>query len=484
MEFEKTTKEKNKKISLSSVNKNGNSKNISINQLTPSEIVAELDKYIIGQRNAKKSVAIALRNRWRRQSVTDALRDEIMPNNIIMIGPTGVGKTEIARRISKLANAPFLKVEASKFTEVGYVGRDVESMVREITDQSVNMVKTERMKEVQTKAEENAIERILDILIPPVKRKAAEPANAVEQPETNEEDSYQNTRAKLKEQLIQGKLETRQIELDVTSENFPMLQVLGPAGLDDMGMNLSEMFGNMVPKKQKKRKLTVAEAKKVLTQEESGKLIDMDNVIKEAIDKVQNSGIIFIDEIDKIAGQQNKGSNPDVSREGVQRDLLPIVEGSAVVTKYGTVKTDHVLFIASGAFHVSKPSDLIPELQGRFPIRVELDSLGYEEFYQILTQPENALIKQYTALLKTEGVEITFNDDSIMEIAKIAAEVNENVENIGARRLHTILSNLLEDLLFEIPDKNKKKKIEIDKELVLKKLGAIVKDRDLSRYIL
>lgn len=486
MELDKTTKEKTKKISLGTVNKNGNSKNISINQLTPSEIVAELDKYIIGQRNAKKSVAIALRNRWRRQSVTDNLRDEIMPNNIIMIGPTGVGKTEIARRISKLANAPFLKVEASKFTEVGYVGRDVESMVREITDQSVNMVKTERMKEVEQKAEENAIERILDILIPPVKRKAVEatisPAESTS--ETNEDDSYKNTRAKLKEQLIQGKLETRQIELDVTSENFPMLQVLGPVGLDDMGMNLSEMFGNMVPKKQKKRKLTVAEAKKVITQEESGKLIDMDSVIKEAIDKVQNSGIIFIDEIDKIAGQQSKGSNPDVSREGVQRDLLPIVEGSAVVTKYGTVKTDHVLFIASGAFHVAKPSDLIPELQGRFPIRVELDSLGYQEFYQILTQPENALIKQYTALLKTEGVEIVFNDDSIMEVAKIAAEVNENVENIGARRLHTILSNLLEDLLFEIPDKNKKKKIQIDKELVNKKLSAIVKDRDLSRYIL
>lgn len=487
MELDKTIKEKNKKISLSTVNKNGNSKNISINQLTPSEIVAELDKYIIGQKNAKKSVAIALRNRWRRQSVTDNLRDEIMPNNIIMIGPTGVGKTEIARRISKLANAPFLKVEASKFTEVGYVGRDVESMVREITDQSVNMVKTERMKEVEQKAEENAIERILDILIPPIKRKAAEAttiSSTENASETNEEDSYKNTRAKLKEQLIQGKLETRQIELDVTSENFPMLQVLGPVGLDDMGMNLSEMFGNMVPKKQKKRKLTVAEAKKVITQEESGKLIDMDSVIKEAIDKVQNSGIIFIDEIDKIAGQQSKGSNPDVSREGVQRDLLPIVEGSTVVTKYGAVKTDHVLFIASGAFHVSKPSDLIPELQGRFPIRVELDSLGYQEFYQILTQPENALIKQYTALLKTEGVEIVFNDDSIMEVAKIAAEVNENVENIGARRLHTILSNLLEDLLFEIPDKNKKKKIQIDKELVNKKLSAIVKDRDLSRYIL
>jgi ATP-dependent HslUV protease ATP-binding subunit HslU len=487
MELEKTTRDKTKKISLSSVNKNGNSKNININQLTPSEIVAELDKYIIGQRNAKKSVAIALRNRWRRQSVTNKLRDEIMPNNIIMIGPTGVGKTEIARRISKLANAPFLKVEASKFTEIGYVGRDVESMVREITDQSVNMVKTDRMKEVQQKAEENAIERILDILLPPVRKKAGEAAatasdNAVET--YKEEDSYQNTRAKLREQLLQGKLESRQIELDITAENFPMLQVLGPVGLDDMGLNLGEMFGNMMPKKQKKRKLTVSEAKKVLTQEESGKLIDMDSVIKEAIDKVQNSGIIFIDEIDKIAGQQSKGSNPDVSREGVQRDLLPIVEGSTVVTKYGSVKTDHVLFIASGAFHVSKPSDLIPELQGRFPIRVELDSLGYEEFYKILTQPENALIKQYTALLKTEGVDIVFNDDSIMEVAKIAAEVNENVENIGARRLHTILSNLLEDLLFEIPDKNKKKKIEIDRELVLKKLGTIVKDRDLSRYIL
>lgn len=456
-----------------------------IKQLTPSEIVEELDKYIIGQQNAKKSVAIALRNRWRRQQVGDKMKDEIMPNNIIMIGPTGVGKTEIARRISKLANAPFIKVEASKFTEVGYVGRDVESMIRELTDLSVNIVKTLKMEEVEIKAMENAEERILDILLPPMKKSAngsADEASKEEKADAAEMNA--RTRLKLRDQLRKGTLDSRMIELDLSSDNFPMLQVLGPIGLEEMGINLNDMFGNMMPKKSKKRKLSIAEARKVLSHEESGKLIDMDAVIKEATDKVQNSGIVFIDEIDKVAGSNAKSQSPDVSREGVQRDLLPIVEGSTVITKYGPVITDHILFIASGAFHTSKPSDLIPELQGRFPIRVELNSLGEDEFYNILTQPENALIKQYMAMFETEGVKLTFQDEAIREIAKTAAQVNEQVENIGARRLHTILTTVLEDLLFEIPDKFKTKKIDITKDYVCEKLDLIVKDRDLSRYIL
>lgn len=459
-----------------------------IKQLTPSQIVEELDKYIIGQKNAKKSVAIALRNRWRRQQVKDDMRDEIMPNNIIMIGPTGVGKTEIARRISKLANAPFIKVEASKFTEVGYVGRDVESMIRELTDLSVNIVKNEKMKEVQIKAQENSEERILDILIPPVKKSSNGSSDKPqEQPESKQtqEELNSNTREKLRQQLKDGTLDNRMIELDLSSENFPMLQVLGPVGLEEMGINLNDLFGNMMPKKSKKRKMSIGEAKKVITQEESGKLIDMDAAIKEAIDKVQNSGIVFIDEIDKVASGQSKSSQgPDVSREGVQRDLLPIVEGSTVITKYGPVLTDHILFIASGAFHTAKPSDLIPELQGRFPIRVELNSLGEEEFYKILTQPENALIKQYKALLKSENVELNFSDEAIKEIAKIAAEVNEQVENIGARRLHTILTTVLEEILFDVPDKVKNNILDIDKKYVNGKLNSIVKNRDLSRYIL
>ena len=489
-------------------NKNGKAeKKITVDklkQLTPSEIVAELDKYIIGQNNAKKSVAIALRNRWRRQQVPDSMKDEIMPNNIIMIGPTGVGKTEIARRISKLSNAPFIKVEASKFTEVGYVGRDVESMIRELTDLSVTMVKQEKSELVQKKAEDNVIERILDILLPPMKKKVsidsdrAEAAQAeggsdnqvvgftvnVEPNDEKSEETNQKTREKFREDLKSGKLDNRTIELDLSAE-APMLQVLGPIGLEEMGLNLQDLFGNMMPKKSKKRKLTIAEAKTILVQEEAQKLIDMDAAIKEAVDKVQNSGIVFIDEIDKIAGG-SKASNqsPDVSREGVQRDLLPIVEGSTVITKYGPVKTDHILFIASGAFHVAKPSDLIPELQGRFPIRVELNSLTEEDFYNILTQTQNALIKQYIALLETEAITLTFKEDAIREVAKIAALVNEQVENIGARRLHTILTTLLESILFEVPDKIKKKKIDIDKKYVNDKLSAIVKDRDLSSYIL
>ncbi len=483
-------------IKEAKMNKTGNGKirsrktplkNLSsqIKQLTPSQIVEELDKYIIGQQNAKKSVAIALRNRWRRQMVSDGMKDEIMPNNIIMIGPTGVGKTEIARRISKLANAPFIKVEASKFTEVGYVGRDVESMIRELCDLSVNTVKTEKMKEVQKKAEENSEERILDILLPPVKKSGNGADNATDaSSKQSQEEINANTREKLRSQLKQGNLDNRIIELDLSSDNYPMLQVLGPVGLEEMGINLNDIFGNMMPKKSKKRKMPIAEARKVLIQDEANKLIDMDMVIKEAVENVQTSGIVFIDEIDKVAGANSKAQGPDVSREGVQRDLLPIVEGSTVITKYGPVKTDHVLFIASGAFHTSKPSDLIPELQGRFPIRVELNSLGEDDFYKILTQPENALIKQYKSLLDSENIELTFSDDAIHQIARVAAEVNEQVENIGARRLHTIMTTVLEEIMFDVPDRISNNTIEINKEFVNEKLISIVKNRDLSRYIL
>ncbi len=460
-------------------------------ELTPSQIVAELDKYIIGQNNAKKSVAIALRNRWRRKQIPDGLREEIMPNNIILIGPTGVGKTEIARRLAKLSNAPFIKVEASKFTEVGYVGRDVESIVRELTDLGVTMVKSEKSIEVQKKAEYLAEERILDILMPPVKKKAddnaANPATlgfaTAATAETEKEDNFK-TREKFREMLHKGELDDRPIEIDVSGDGMPMMQVMGPIGLDDIGVNLQDLFSSVMPKKVKKRKMTVKEARVVLIQEEAQKLIDMDSVIKEAIERVQEYGIVFIDEIDKIAGPSSKSQGPDVSREGVQRDLLPIVEGSSVTTKYGMVRTDHVLFIASGAFHVSKPSDLIPELQGRFPIRVELNSLTEDDFVKILTQPQNALLKQYEALLKSENIELDFDKDGILEIAKIAAEVNEQVENIGARRLHTILSTLLEEILYNTPDLIKEKKITIDKNMVDEKLKDIVKNRDLSRYIL
>ncbi len=461
-----------------------------VKELTPSQIVAELDKYIIGQDNAKKSVAIALRNRWRRKQITDSLREEIMPNNIILIGPTGVGKTEIARRLAKLTNAPFVKVEASKFTEVGYVGRDVESIIRELTDLGVTIVKSERAIEVQKKAEYMTEERILDIIIPPVKKRsedsAAQPATlgfTASHTETDKEDNFK-TREKFREKLNSGELDDRVIEVDVNADGMPMMQVMGPMGLDDLGVNLQDLFSSVMPKKSKKRKMTVKEARVALVQEEAQKLIDMDSVIKEAIERVQEYGIVFIDEIDKIAGPHSKSQGPDVSREGVQRDLLPIVEGSSVTTKYGMVRTDHILFIASGAFHVSKPSDLIPELQGRFPIRVELNSLTEEDFVKILTQPQNALLKQYEALLKAEDVVIEFTNDGILEVARIAAEVNEQVENIGARRLHTILSTLLEDILFNTPDKIKEKKFNVDKNMVQDKLKDIVKNRDLSRYIL
>ncbi len=447
--------------------------------LTPIKIVAELDKYIIGQGDAKRAVAIALRNRWRRQQVDEKMRDEIMPNNIILIGPTGVGKTEIARRLAKLSGAPFIKVEASKFTEVGYVGRDVESMIRDLVELSVNMVRSEMAVGVQAKAEQMAEDKILDILIPPV------PKYGNEETTTQNDEANQNekTREWMRQKLKKGDMDERVIEFDSTQQAVGM-QVMGPFGMDDMGINIQEIVSSVMPKKKKKRKAPIKEARRIFIQEETEKLIDMETVQKEAVNRVQNLGIVFIDEIDKIAGSSGKGHGPDVSREGVQRDLLPIVEGSTVNTKYGVVKTDHILFIASGAFHISKPSDLIPELQGRFPIRVELKSLTVEDFIKILTLPQNALLKQYAALLETENVNISFNENSIAEIARIAADVNEQVENIGARRLHTILTTLLDEILFEVPDKMPENDIVITGEYVNEKLNKIVKNRDLSKYIL
>lgn len=454
--------------------------------LTPSQIVNELDKFIIGQGDAKRAVAIALRNRWRRQKVDVSIRDEIVPNNIILIGPTGVGKTEIARRLARLAGAPFIKVEASKFTEVGYVGRDVESMIRDLTDLAVNMVKAEKTEEVQEKADEMAKEKILDILIPPVKRPHQQSNTSVSTDVTDDNEALQNekTREWMRKKLEKGELDEKMIEFDSTQPSVGM-QVMGPIGMDDMGINIQEIMSSMMPKKKKKRKTSIKDARRIIAQEEAQKLIDMEAVQREAVKRVQNSGIVFIDEIDKVAGGgKGQQGGPDVSREGVQRDLLPIVEGSSVNTKYGVVKTDHILFIASGAFHSSKPSDLIPELQGRFPIRVELDSLTEDDFVKILTLPENALLKQYTAMLTTEGVEIIFKEDAIKEVAKTAAHVNAEVENIGARRLHTILTTLLEDILFDVPDKTTEKKFEITGKLVNDKLDSIVTNRDLSKYIL
>jgi ATP-dependent HslUV protease ATP-binding subunit HslU len=449
-------------------------------ELTPQQIVKELDKYIIGQNKAKKSVAIALRNRWRRQQVAVGLREEIMPNNIILIGPTGVGKTEIARRLAKLANAPFIKVEASKFTEIGYVGRDVESIIRDLVDLAVSMVRIERTMAVQEQAEAMAEERMLDLLLPRIKIRKTQNGNL--DFDDDAKKKRERTREKLKKQLIEGKLENRLVELDVPAEGFPMMQIISPIGIEEMGLNIQDLFGPMLPKKTKKRKMTISEARKYLVQEESQKLIDMEDVITDAIARVENSGIVFLDEIDKIAGEHSK-SNPDISREGVQRDLLPVVEGSNVVTKYGMVRTDHILFIASGAFHVSKPSDLIPELQGRFPIRVELDSLSAEDFVRILTEPENALEKQYMALLSAEGFQLSFTKDAIFEIARIANEVNNRSENIGARRLHTIMSALLEDILFDVPNIDFTE-ISITGEMVKNRLQEVVENEDLSRYIL
>ena len=462
-------------------------------ELTPHEIVSELDRYIIGQHEAKKSVAIALRNRWRRLNAPEEMRDEIMPNNIIMIGPTGVGKTEIARRLARLAGAPFIKVEATKFTEVGYVGRDVDSMIRDLTDFSINMVREEYTESVQERAKELAEDRILDLLIPPAPSTpsplvpngpAGPQAESVSK--TEEESLRSRTRDKFRTKLRNGELDDREVEIDVAADQSPMLQVFGPMGMEEMGVNIQDLFGNMGGgKKSKKRRLPVKEARDIIAQEEASKLIDMDKVTKQALERVQQAGIVFIDEIDKVASRSGGGkSGPDVSREGVQRDLLPIVEGSGVMTKYGLVKTDHILFIASGAFHVSKPSDLIPELQGRFPIRVELHSLTEDDFYKILTIPKNALLKQYEALLASEGVKVEFSDDAVREVAHMAATVNEDVENIGARRLHTILTTLLEDVLFDVPDAFREDTYVVDAALVKAKLSNVVENRDLSQYIL
>jgi ATP-dependent HslUV protease ATP-binding subunit HslU len=460
-------------------------KNILEDMLTPREIVEELDKYIIGQEEAKKCVAIALRNRARRQMLPEEIRDEVAPKNIIMIGPTGVGKTEIARRLSKLANAPFIKVEASKYTEVGYVGRDVESIIRDLTDLAVNMVRAEHMEMVRGKAEQHAQERVLDILIPPPPRRRRRRKGEDEIDDEaikRQEESYKRTREKIRKKFLSGEMDDVVIEVEVEERFSPMIEIFSPAGMEDLDINFKDFFESFFPKQTRKRKLTVKEALRVLTQEEAEKLIDEDKVISEAINRVENSGIVFIDEIDKVAGRETT-HGPDVSREGVQRDLLPIIEGTAVPTKYGIVRTDHILFIAAGAFHVSKPSDLIPEIQGRFPIRVELKSLGKEDFKRILTEPKNALVKQYTALLETEGVKVNFTDDAIDEIASIAYKVNEEVENIGARRLHTIMEKLFEEISFAAPELEGRE-ITIDAEYVRKQLGEIVKDRDLSRYIL
>jgi ATP-dependent HslUV protease ATP-binding subunit HslU len=459
---------------------------LALDELTPREIVAELDKHVIGQKDAKRAVAIALRNRMRRQKLSAELAEEIIPKNIIMIGPTGVGKTEIARRLAKLANSPFLKVEASKFTEVGYVGRDVESMVRDLVEIAIDNVREEKLDDVADKAELNAEERLLDILLPPSPpsrpESSASSGGVVIDGSTSMIESSSRTREKLRQQLREGKLDERMVEIDVRERNFPSFEILTNQGVEEMDVNIKDMLPNIFGQRTKKRKMRVNEAFEYLIQEEEQRLIDMDQVTRIAIDRVENAGIVFLDEIDKIAGREG-GHGPDVSREGVQRDILPIVEGTTVNTRYGMVRTDHILFVAAGAFHVSKPSDLIPELQGRFPIRVELQSLTMDDFVRILTEPKSSLVKQYTALLETEGVKLEFTPEALSEIAHFAFRVNESTENIGARRLHTIMERVLDELSFDAPEK-KGQQVTVDGDYVRKMLTDIVKDQDLSRYIL
>ena len=450
-------------------------------ELTPREIVAELNKYVIGQDAAKRAVAIALRNRWRRWRIEEDIRDEIAPNNIILIGTTGVGKTEIARRLARLAQAPFVKVEASKFTEVGYVGRDVESMVRDLVEISVNMVRSERTADVEEEAWDHVDERLLDLLLPPPRR---EPAEEAAKPDAEAEARHKETREKLRKQLLDGKLEGRWVEVELSAQQKPSLEIFPNQPFDEMESNLQDLLSNVLPPRRRRRKVTVSEARELLFQEEVGKLLDMDKVISEAMDRAENTGIIFIDEIDKIVAPTGETrGGPDISREGVQRDLLPVVEGSNVPTKYGMIRTEHILFVAAGAFHHAKPSDLIPELQGRFPIRVELSALSEEDFVRILTEPENALLRQYQALLKSDEVTLDFEDAAIREIARIAHSINVDMENIGARRLHTVLTTLLEDILFDVPDR-KDKEIAITLEYVREKLAPILESPDLTRYIL